>query len=215
VLAWSGGKDSATALATLQSSTRWRVAALLTTVTEEYDRISMHGVRTALLRAQAHALGLPLRIVSIPPASGNETYESRMDSALEEVRREGIRTVAFGDLFLEDVRAYRERMLNTAGMSGIFPIWGIPTADLARRFIADGFRAVLTCVDTHQIDAGFAGREYDASLLDDLPPGADPCGENGEFHTFVYRGPGFRAPVEWSRGESVLRDGRFQYCDLL
>jgi uncharacterized protein (TIGR00290 family) len=215
LLAWSGGKDSALALEVLLASNEWRIAALLTTVTEEYDRVSMHGVRTALLRAQASALALPLRIVSIPPATSNETYELRMGQALEEARREGVRAVAFGDLFLADVRAYRERMLGTVGMSGVFPLWGAPTSELARHFIDSGHRAVLTCVDTEQIDGRFAGREYDAALLDELPPHADPCGEKGEFHTFVYDGPCFREPVSWSRGERVLRENRFQYCDLL
>lgn len=215
LLAWSGGKDSALTLASLRDSPKWRVAALLTTVTEEYDRISMHGVRTDLLRAQAVALDLPLRIVSIPPSSSNETYELRMGRALDEARAEGIDTVAFGDLFLTDVREYRERMLETVGMRAIFPLWGRPTDELARHFIDSGHRAVLTCVDTDQIDASFAGREYDSSLLEELPVGADPCGEKGEFHTFVYDGPTFPSPVEWKRGETVLRDSRFQYCDLV
>ena len=138
-----------------------------------------------------------------------------MGRVLEQARAEGIGAVAFGDLFLADVRAYRERMLETVRMEALFPVWGIPTDRLAREFIDSGHRAVLTCVDTEQIDAGFAGREYDASLLADLPPEADPCGENGEFHTFVYDGPGFPAPVSWRRGERTLRESRFQYCDLL
>lgn len=215
LLAWSGGKDSTLALAALRNSPDWRVVGLLTTVTEEYDRISMHGVRTALLQAQADALDLPVRIVSIPPASGNETYELRMGRTLDEAKAAGMRAVAFGDLFLADVRDYRERMLAGIGMSAVFPLWELPTSELARQFIASGYRAVLTCVDTEQLDPSFAGREYDAALLKDLPPHADPCGENGEFHTFVYDGPGFRAPVAWRRGESVLRESRFQYCDLL
>ena len=215
LVAWSGGKDSTMTLAALGKSPRWRPAALLTTVTEEHDRISMHGVRVALLRAQAASLDLPLRIVHIPPESSNATYEERMSEALEEARGEGIRRVAFGDLYLREVREHRETMLATVGMKGLFPLWGLRTAALARDFIAAGYRAILTCVDTEQIDGSFAGREYDESLLADLPASADPCGENGEFHTFVHDGPGFARSVVCERGERVLRADRFQYCDLL
>jgi uncharacterized protein (TIGR00290 family) len=191
------------------------VIGLLTTVTEEYERISMHGVRVELLHAQADAVGLPLTTVRIPPDSSDETYQARMGQTLEQARSAGIFNVGFGDLFLADVREYRETMLGTMSMRGVFPLWKLPTRDLAERFIDDGFRAVLTCVDTHQIPGTFAGREFDRALLDDLPPTADPCGENGEFHTFVYDGPIFRGAVSLAKGDVSLRNDRFMYCDLL
>lgn len=215
LLSWSGGKDSALALEALRQSLRWEVVGLLTTVTEADDRISMHGVRTTLLREQAASLDLPLTTVGIPPSAKDATYEERMQAALAAARNEGVCFVAFGDLFLEDVRRYREEMLERAGMAGIFPLWGKPTGALAEHFISSGYRAVLTCVDTTQIHRGFAGRQFDRSLLHDLPPNADPCGERGEFHTFVYDGPLFAQPVTHRLGEEVLRDERFMYCDLL
>jgi uncharacterized protein (TIGR00290 family) len=215
LLSWSGGKDSSLALESLRRSTEWEPVGLLTTVTEGYERISMHGVRRALLELQAKAAGLPLTIVMIPQASSNESYAGRMGATLAGVRERGVFTVAFGDIFLADVRSYRESMLATAGMKAIFPLWQWPTAQLARDFIARGFRAVLTCVDTDQIPGGLAGREFDSDLLDDLPESADPCGENGEFHTFVYDGPIFSSPVPVTSGELVLRDSRFMYCDLV
>jgi uncharacterized protein (TIGR00290 family) len=215
LLSWSGGKDSSLTLDALRKSSEWEPAGLLTTVTEGYDRISMHGVRRSLLEQQASRIGLPLTVVTIPAASSNESYEQRMGEALKGAREEGILTVAFGDLFLEDVRSYRERMLATVGMSAIFPLWRLPTDQLAKDFIADGFRAVLTCVDTEQLAADFAGREYDPALLEDLPSTADSCGENGEFHTFVYDGPIYTHPISVTRGDRVLRDSRFMYCDLL
>lgn len=214
LLAWSGGKDCCLALHELQHSPDTQVVGLLTTVTEEYERISMHGVRRSLLEAQAASIGLPLTIVTIPPAAGNETYEERMGAALAAARDAGIGTVAFGDLYLEEIRSYREQMLSRADMTGIFPLWGRPTRELAETFIAQGFCAVLTCVDTSQIDAKFAGREFDRTLLANLPRSADPCGENGEFHTFVYSGPPLTAPLHISTGDRVLRDERFMYCDI-
>ncbi len=210
---WSGGKDSAMALAELLRAGECEIAALLTTVTEDYDRISMHGVRRTLLEAQASALGLPLHIVKIPAGCTNEIYEARMRRAMEHFYAQGIRRVAFGDLFLADIREYRERNLARVGMEAIFPLWLRDTTELARGFIADGFRAVLVCVDPRKLDASFAGREYDASLLADLPAGVDPCGENGEFHSFVYAGPIFSEPVAITRGETVERDG-FVFTDL-
>lgn len=214
LLAWSGGKDSSMALQELQLSPVFEVVGLLTTVTEEYERISMHGVRRSLLEAQAASIGLPLTIVTIPPGAANETYQERMCAALATARDSGIGTVAFGDLYLQEIRDYREQMLRRVGMSAIFPLWGRPTGELADRFIAQGFRAVLTCVDTSQIDARFAGREFDAALLATLPRSADPCGENGEFHTFVYSGPVLTVPLHISTGDRVLRDERFMYCDI-
>ncbi len=213
LLSWSGGKDSALALQRAQSSGAWRIDGLLTTVTDGYDRISMHGVRTSLLQAQAAALGLPVRTVRIPPACSNERYEAAMRAVLARYAAEGGEAVLFGDLFLGEVRAYRERLLAGLPLRAEFPIWGEPTGPLARRFVDEGFRAVLVCVDPRQIDRGLAGRDYDAGLLADLPPTADPCGENGEFHTFVHDGPIFRRSVPVTRGDVVERDG-FVFCDL-
>jgi uncharacterized protein (TIGR00290 family) len=214
ILAWSGGKDSALTFHQLIKTGR-KIAGLLTTVTEGYDRISMHGVRRSLLERQAKALGCPLNITHIPQQCGNEEYEKRMAASLEVYLKKGIETVAFGDLFLEDIRAYRENQMKQAGMKGLFPIWDFETHHLARQFIESGFRAVLVCVDTEQLSRDFAGREYDEDLLRDLPEEVDPCGENGEFHTFVYDGPIFDEPVRIKRGEELLRDDRFMYCDLL
>jgi uncharacterized protein (TIGR00290 family) len=216
LLSWSGGKDSALALQALRADAAVRVDALVTTVTDGHDRVSVHGVRRALLERQADALGVPLRVVRIPPACTNADYEAAFGAALAAWAGEGGGVVAFGDLFLADVRAYRERLVaaHAPGLATRFPLWGADTTATARRFVADGFRAVLVCVDPRQVDAALAGREYDAQLLADLPVGADPCGENGEFHTFVYDGPGFRRPVPVARGEAVMRDG-FAYCDLL
>jgi diphthamide synthase (EF-2-diphthine--ammonia ligase) len=175
----------------------------------------MHGVRRELLRRQAAALDLPLEIVTIPPVCANATYEERMRSALGRWRAAGVERVLCGDIFLEDVRRYREERLFRGEMRGLFPLWGRDSRELAQRFLGLGFRAVLCCVDTQALPADFAGRPYDAALLADLPPGADPCGENGEFHTFVSDGPLFRSPVPYTLGERTLRDGRFAYCDLL
>ena len=217
VLAWSGGKDSSLALQALRHDPRFDPVALLTTVTRDYDRISMHGVRRELLHAQAESAGLALIEAMLDAKASNASYEASMRGALDEIRARfpGVRHIAFGDLFLEDVRAYRERQLAGTGFEPLFPLWGEATAALARRFIADGFQATLVCVDTQQIDGAFAGRAFDASLLDELPGSADPCGENGEFHTFVADGPIFSFPIRCLTGERVLRDDRFAYCDLL
>ena len=212
-LSWSGGKDSMLALHRLRElGTPPEV--LLTTLTEGYDRISMHRVRSALLAAQARAVGVPLATTAIPQGCDNATYEAVMSAALGAQRGAGVEAVAFGDLFLADVRAYRERLVAPTGLRPLFPLWGEDTAALARRFVALGFRAVLVCVDPAQLDPAFCGREYDEALLDVLPPSVDPCGEHGEFHTFVYDGPGFAEPVACARGESVDRSG-FRFCDLL
>lgn len=215
ILAWSAGKDSALALYELTHQEKIQIAALLTTVTEGYDRISMHGVRRELLAQQAEALGYPLEEVSIPQQCTNEMYEQRMGQALEKYHTSGITEAAFGDLFLEDIRAYREERLSRTGMRGVFPLWGRDTGEVARQFVTLGFRAVVVCVDTQALDGSFAGREYDGDFLKDLPAEVDPCGENGEFHTFVYAGPIFHRPIRVERGEKVLRENRFQYCDLL
>jgi len=216
-LSWSGGKDSALALASLRVGTEFEVVGLLTSVTRGYDRISVHGVRRSLLHAQSESLGLPLQEILLEQSCTNESYEAAFHEALRKIREErpDVAHIAFGDLFLEDVRAYRERLLAGTGFDPVFPIWGTNTADLARRFISDGFAARLVCVDTTQLDASFAGREFDGELLADLPSTADPCGERGEFHTFVSNGPGFRRSITYETGERVLRDERFMYCDMI
>ena len=211
---WSGGKDSAMALHALQLAQNYRITTLLTTITEEYDRISMHGVRRVLLERQAESLGLPLHTVLIPPHCINATYEARMKESLNEHLVRGVRRVAFGDIFLEDLRGYRERNLAQFGMEALFPIWKRDTRELARDFLRLDFRAIAVCVDPRVLDPSFAGRLLDESFFADLPPGVDPCGENGEFHTFVFDGPVFRTPVRFVSGEKVLRDG-FCFCDLL
>ena len=217
LLAWSGGKDSSLALTRLQADPAFRVCALVTAVTSGYDRISIHGVRRELLELQASAIGLPLIVAPLSPAAPNAAYEEAWARALAEGtgRFDGAHHVAYGDLFLEDVRAYREAQLRALGYTPLYPIWGENTAALARAFIDDGFRAVLTCVDTTQLDAKFAGREFDETLLSELPATVDSCGERGEFHTFVWDGPHMRSAVPVVPGERVLRDERFQYCDFL
>jgi uncharacterized protein (TIGR00290 family) len=226
VLSWSGGKDSSLALWTLRAEGVEPVA-LLTTINEDHDRISIHGVRRELLHAQAAAVGLPLVEIGIPTACVNEVYEERMAAAMNstvagEPDAAGrvapplseVETFAFADLFLADIRAYREERLEAAGRKAIFPVWGRDTAELAREFVAAGFGATLVTVDTDQLDASFVGRRFDAALLDDLPAGVDPCGENGEFHTFVDSGPILDSPVPVALGE-LHDEGRFVYRDLL
>jgi uncharacterized protein (TIGR00290 family) len=211
---WSGGKDSAMALHLLLQRTDVQVAALLTTVTETYNRISMHGVRCDLLERQAESIGLPLHKVLIPPGCVNSIYESRMQEALQHHYDRGIRKVAFGDIFLEDLRAYREHNLARIGMTALFPIWKRDTRDLIRAFHAARFRSIAVCVDSKVLDRSFAGRELDHRFFADLPPLVDPCGENGEFHTFVFDGPILRTPTPVRTGEVVERDS-FIFCDLL
>ena len=215
VLSWSGGKDCTLVLHALLHSEAYEVAALLTTVTEGYERVSIHGVRHALIEKQAAALGMRLHTMRIPRNASNETYETSFKAALQHFKAEGIHKIAFGDLYLADIRAYRTRLLNSVGMEGLFPLWNQDTAELASTFIAQGFQALIVCIDSQVLDRSFAGREFDTSFLAVLPPRVDPCGENGEFHTFVYGGPPFQHPVGHRRGESVLRDERFYYCDLL
>ena len=211
---WSGGKDSTLALYALLQQNDTRIAALLTTVTEGYDRISMHGVRRELLQRQAVSLRLPLHEVFIPPQCGNPIYESRMEEALLTFSKQGIRRVAFGDIFLEDLRLYREKNLARIAMQALFPIWKRDTHDLIREFHAAGFRSVAVCIDSKVLDPSFAGRELDASFFADLPPSVDPCGENGEFHTFVFDGPIFSRPIGFTLGEIVQRNS-FIFRDLL
>jgi uncharacterized protein (TIGR00290 family) len=211
---WSGGKDSAMALHTLLQRSDIRIAALLTTVTEGYERISMHGVRRELLRRQAQSIGLPLHEVRIPPQCVNPIYEARMEEALRTHFDQGVRRVAFGDIFLQDLRAYREKNLARIGMTALFPIWKRDTRELIRSFHANQFRAITVCVDPKILVPSFAGRELNESFFRDLPPHADPCGENGEFHTFVFDGPIFHSPIPVRTGEIVNRDG-FVFCDIL
>jgi uncharacterized protein (TIGR00290 family) len=211
---WSGGKDSCLALNALRNDPRFQVASLLSTITEGYDRLSMHGVRRALIERQAASLGLPLDAVTIPPACVNPIYESRMEAALLRWKQRGVRRVAFGDIFLEDLRAYRERNLARVNMEAVFPIWRRPTSELARDFLRLGFRGVTVCVDPRVLDESFAGCEMSEEFFARLPAAADPCGENGEFHSFVFDGPGFAAPVGFRHGETVLRDG-FYFRDLI
>jgi uncharacterized protein (TIGR00290 family) len=205
LLSWSSGKDSAWALHVLRRTHPGAVAGLLTTINEPVQRVAMHAVRRDVLEAQAHAAGLPLRVVPIPDPCSNDEYQARMGREVELVVRDGFTHVAFGDLFLEDVRRYRETQLAGTGLTPLFPLWRIPTRQLALDMIAGGLRARLSCVDTRILDASFAGREFDASLLADLPAGVDPCGENGEFHTCVYAGPMFAAPLAIDTGVAVTK----------
>jgi uncharacterized protein (TIGR00290 family) len=213
-LAWSSGKDSAWALHRVRLGGKFDVVALFTTVNRTHGRVAMHAVRESLLEMQAAAAGLPLVKVGIPSPCPNEIYELAMSEAMARARDEGVRHVIFGDLFLEDIRAYREKQLSACGMTPVFPLWGKETGRLAQEMIAGGLRAYLTCVDPRQLERGFAGRRFDGELLADLPPGVDPCGENGEFHTFVCAGPMFSVDLAVTLGEIVERDG-FVFADLL
>ncbi|HZE06537.1 MAG TPA: ATP-binding protein [Solirubrobacteraceae bacterium] len=213
-LSWSGGKDSALALYALRQRSGPAPRALITTLTADYGRISMHGVRRELLCRQARAVGLPLVEVEIPAVCSNDVYERRMGQALAQAPLTEAQTIAFGDLFLDDIRAYRAERLSRVGKRAIFPLWGRDTGVLAREFIAAGFEAILVCVDPRRLDPAFAGRRFDAELLADLPPDVDPCGENGEFHTFVHAGPIFSSPIACELGETATRDG-FVFCDVL
>lgn len=215
MLAWSGGKDSALAVHELRRRDDIEIATLLTTITEGHNRISMHGIRRELLLEQANVLGYPLEEVVIPQNCTNDVYEQQMRQALEKYYREGIRIAVFGDLFLQDIRDYREERMARIGMHCLFPLWGKPAAALADQFIDLGFRAIVACVDTEVLNREFAGREYDKDFIKDLPADVDPCGENGEFHTFVFDGPIFSAPIRVHLGKKVLRDDRFLFCDLI
>jgi uncharacterized protein (TIGR00290 family) len=213
LVCWSGGKDSALALHTLQRRADIDVTGLLTTITDQFDRISMHGVRRSLLLRQAEELGLPLHEVRIPPQCVNPVYEQQMRQALTGQKASGVNTVAFGDIFLEDLREYRERNLAKVEMTAIFPIWKRDTRELARAFCQLGFRAIAVCIDPKKLPREFAGRELTSQFFADLPSNVDPCGENGEFHTYVFDGPIFRQPIAVETGEIVDREG-FTFCDL-
>jgi len=214
LVGWSGGKDSSLAVWQLQQEARWELVALVSTITEGYERLSMHGVRVELIRQQAESLGLTLVESRIPLNASNVSYEAALTRTLEPFIEQGVRKMAFGDLFLADIRRYREELLARLGMEAVFPLWQRDTAALSRQFLRAGFRAVVVCVDPRQIAAEFCGREYDERFLEELPASADPCGERGEFHTFVYAGPIFRRPISVRRGAIVQRDG-FCFCDLL
>jgi uncharacterized protein (TIGR00290 family) len=214
LLSWSSGKDSAWALNILRSDPGIELCGLLTTLNSKFDRVAMHGTRRSVLEAQARAANLPLWVVPLPWPCSNDEYETRMADVCRRAIAESIQAVAFGDLFLEDVREYRERQLQGTGLEPLFPLWGIPTDELARRMIAGGLRARVACVDQKQIGMEFAGREFDESLLRDLPSSADPCGERGEFHTCVYAGPMFSAPLALETTEIVDRDG-FVFADFV
>ncbi|MEE8136700.1 MAG: diphthine--ammonia ligase [Thermodesulfobacteriota bacterium] len=215
LISWSGGKDSSLALYEIQKSRDYEVAALITTITSDYDRVSMHGLRTILLDEQASSLNIPLEKIFISKNASNDEYESRLKEVLLKYKQLGIRDVVFGDLFLEEIKKYREDLLGKIGMECVFPIWKKDTVKLAKRFIELGFKAITVCVDSNVLGKEFAGREFDEHFLDDLPKAIDPCGENGEFHTFVYDGPVFNTPISHELGEIVLRDERFYYCDIL
>lgn len=215
LLSWSGGKDASMALAALQADSRYEVVALLTTINSTYRRIVMHGVREEILDLQATAIGLPLEKVWLSELPDNEEYESRMADALARFHADGVRHVGFGDIFLEDLREYRDANLARGGMTGVYPLWKRNTRELAEGFIAAGFEARLCCIDGDRLDAGFAGRTFDRDLLDALPADVDPCGENGEFHSCVTAGPIFTSPLAVTTGERVTRLERFHYCDLL
>ena len=214
LVAWSSGKDSAWALHAARRAGEFDIVGALTTVTDEFERVSMHGVREELLRAQLAAAGLPAIVVRIPYPCPNEIYEREMGKAIAEAKARGVTHIIFGDLYLEDVRAYRERQLAGTGITPVFPLWGLPTRQLARDMIDGGVEAHLAVVDLKKLAAAFAGRSFDADLLGALPAGSDPCGENGEFHTFVSAGPMLTHKIAVKVGETVERDG-FAFADLL
>jgi len=214
LLSWSSGKDSAWALHVLRKTTAYDVVGLLTTFNHAADRVAMHAVRRSLVEQQAAAVGIPLWPVQLPWPCSNSEYDTIMALECEKAVSEGIAAIAFGDLFLEDVRSYREKRLEGSGLQPLFPIWGSPTRALAQEMIFWGIRAKLTCIDTRNLDSSFAGRDFDLQLLSELPEGIDPCGENGEFHSFVYAGPIFCSPLSISSGEIVLRDG-FAFADVI
>lgn len=213
-LSWSSGKDSAWSLYRLRQQPDIEVTGLVTTVNERHQRVAMHAVRLSLLQAQAEAAGLPLHVVPIPSPCSNEAYEAAMSRLIDKAKENKVTHMAFGDLFLEDIRAYRERQLSGTGIKPLFPLWQIPTDALAREMIASGLKAVITCIDPRHLAPSFAGRTFDAAFLDDLPKQIDPCGERGEFHSFAIEGPMFRHPISVTVGEVVTRDG-FVFADLL
>ncbi|MBD3195241.1 MAG: diphthine--ammonia ligase [Candidatus Lokiarchaeota archaeon] len=215
VLSWSGGKDSAFALYRIKEKPEMQIVSLLTNLTKKYNRVSMHGIRKELLEKQAKMMDINLDLILISESCTNEEYDNKMRNKMTDYKKNGIHSIIFGDLYLEDIRNYREINLEKVDMNAIFPLWGINTTKLAREFINSGFKAILTCVDSHFLDKKFVGRDFDEALLEELPDNIDPCGENGEFHTFVYDAPFFSKPIRVNRGEVVLRDDRFWFIDLI
>jgi uncharacterized protein (TIGR00290 family) len=215
IFSWSGGKDSVSALYEITKTAEYEIMALLTTLNRDYDRTSMHGVRRILLEQQAQSLGFALEKVLISENCSNEEYECKMQEVLEKYQATGVCSVVFGDIFLEDLRRYRQENLSKVGMKAIFPIWKFDTTELANTFIDSGFKAIVTCIDSSVLDKRFVGRTFDEQFLSELPSGVDPCGENGEFHSFVYDGPIFQNSIPHAIGEVVLREKRFYYCDLV
>jgi uncharacterized protein (TIGR00290 family) len=214
LLSWSSGKDSAWSLEVLRQQADTEVVGLLTAVNQSYQRVAVHAVRLELLRSQAEAVGLPLHIIDLPSPCSNLQYEAAMQKAIEEAKRERVECLAYGDLFLQDIREYREAQLIGSGITPLFPLWGMPTDQLARRMIAGGLRALVSCVDPGRLPASFAGREFDRSFISELPAIVDPCGEGGEFHTFAFNGPMFTQPVNIQVGSIEEREG-FIYADIL
>lgn len=214
LLSWSSGKDSAWALHVLRQQLDVDVVGLFCTINAEFNRVAMHAVRVELLQEQARSVGLPLRMIPIPYPCSNAEYEAVMNAFIAEAKKQNVECFAFGDLFLEDIRKYREDRLEGTGIAPIFPIWNMPTRELSSTMVSSGLKARITCVDPKQLAVEFAGREYDESFLEDIPASVDPCGENGEFHSFAFDGPMFRYPIEISLGEIVDRDG-FVFADLL
>jgi len=215
IFSWSGGKDSSLALHEIQKNQKCEITALITTVTADYDRVSMHGLRTNLLEEQPRNLDIPLQKVLISKNASNDEYESKFNEVLLKYKETGISQVVFGDLFLEEIKKYREDLLQKVEMECVFPIWKRDTTKLAYEFIDLGFKAITVCVDSEVLGEEFAGREFNKHFLNELPEGIDPCGENGEFHTFTFDGPIFKKPIDHRLGEIVLRDERFYYCDIL
>ena len=213
-MSWSSGKDSTMALAAARRDDDVDVVGLLVTMNASAERVAMHAVRRSLVEVQAERLGLALTLIEIPEHCSNETYELKMAQAIDAARCDGIEGFVFGDLFLEDVRQYRETQLHGTGIAPLFPLWGLPTDEFAQSVVACGVQAVITCVDPRQLSPSFVGRSFDSEFLDDLPAGVDPCGERGEFHTFAFDGPGFSSPIDVTIGEIVERDG-FVFCDVL
>ncbi|TET55286.1 MAG: diphthine--ammonia ligase [Actinobacteria bacterium] len=215
IISWSGGKDSALALNEIRKSNKYEIVSLLTTITEDYKRVSMHGFREELLEAQASSLDLPLTKIFISKNTSNKQYEENMKNTLSKLYKNGVLSVVFGDIFLEDLKKYREEKLAKVKMNALFPIWKRQTSKLAQEFISLGYKAILTCVDTKLLDGKFSGRSFDKQLISNLPANIDACGENGEFHSFVYDGPIFSKEIPFTKGEIVLREQRFSFCDLL
>ena len=215
VFSWSGGKDSALALYKIQQSKQYEIVSLLTTLTDEYKRTSMHGIRENLLEKQTNSLNIPLHKIFLPKNGTNETYGKKMTESLQYFKDQGVTKIVFGDIFLEDVRKYREDNLKQIGMKGIFPLWGQKTENLSKEFFDLGFSSIICCIDSQKLEKKFVGRYFDKNFISDLPSNIDVMGENGEFHSFVYAGPNFQKHISFDIGNFVFRENRFWYCDLI